>query len=83
MFSPTDLMNLAGLPVFYRHYSGTARHYVNVQHTTRATKMTRYYRYIPSLHLKGDWLEEAGFGTDTPVTVAIERGQLVIRALAE
>nr|WP_261371838.1 type I toxin-antitoxin system SymE family toxin [Yersinia aldovae] len=45
--------------------------------------MTRYYRHIPSLHLKGDWLEEAGFGTDTPVTVAIERGQLVIRALAE
>lgn len=37
----------------------------------------------PSLHLKGDWLKEAGFGTDTPVTIAVERGQLVIRTLAE
>ncbi|WP_238485143.1 MULTISPECIES: SymE family type I addiction module toxin [Rahnella] len=29
---------------------------------------------LPSLHLKGNWLEEAGFGTDTPVTIAVERG---------
>ncbi|MEN4976593.1 SymE family type I addiction module toxin [Erwinia billingiae] len=43
--------------------------------------MTTYYSRTPSLHLKGDWLEEAGFGTDTPVTVAVERGQLVIRPL--
>ncbi|WP_072100699.1 SymE family type I addiction module toxin [Yersinia rohdei] len=28
--------------------------------------------------LKGDWLEEAGFATGTPVTVAIEHGRLVI-----
>ncbi|MDM9617835.1 SymE family type I addiction module toxin [Kosakonia cowanii] len=27
-------------------------------------------------------MEKAGFVTDTPVTVAIERGQLVIRLLA-
>ncbi|MBH1930693.1 SymE family type I addiction module toxin [Serratia rubidaea] len=26
-----------------------------------------------------NWLAEAGFGTDTPVTVAVEQGQLVIR----
>ncbi|RPH22320.1 type I toxin-antitoxin system SymE family toxin [Buttiauxella warmboldiae] len=41
--------------------------------------MTTYYSRTPSLHLKGDWLEEAGFRTDTPVTIAVERGQLVIR----
>ncbi|MBD8165620.1 type I toxin-antitoxin system SymE family toxin [Erwinia persicina] len=33
------------------------------------------------MHLKGDWLEEAGFGTDTPVTITVEHGQLVIRPL--
>ncbi|MDF7758532.1 SymE family type I addiction module toxin [Kosakonia cowanii] len=27
-------------------------------------------------------MEKAGFATDTPVTVAIEHGQLVIRLLA-
>ncbi|WP_338423836.1 SymE family type I addiction module toxin [Buttiauxella ferragutiae] len=32
------------------------------------------------VYLIGDWLEEAGFGTDTPVTIGVERGQLVIRA---
>ncbi|MRT15262.1 type I addiction module toxin, SymE family [Enterobacteriaceae bacterium RIT711] len=40
--------------------------------------MSRFYNRHPSLHLKGDWLEEAGFGTDTPVTISVERGQLVI-----
>ncbi|WP_279635004.1 SymE family type I addiction module toxin [Rahnella bruchi] len=38
---------------------------------------------LPRLHLVDDWLEEARFETDTPVTVAVERGQLVSRALAE
>ncbi|MFP1741328.1 SymE family type I addiction module toxin [Lonsdalea quercina] len=33
----------------------------------------------PSLHLKNDWLKEAGFTTDTSVIVVVERGQLVIR----
>lgn len=53
--------------------------YTSVQHIKRATGMTTYYSRTPSLHLKGDWLEEAGFGTDTPVTIAVEQGQLVIR----
>ncbi|MBK4717096.1 MULTISPECIES: SymE family type I addiction module toxin [Tenebrionibacter/Tenebrionicola group] len=53
--------------------------YVSIQHIKRATGMTTYYSRSPSLHLKGDWLEEAGFTTDTPVTVAVERGLLVIR----
>ncbi|WP_233980048.1 SymE family type I addiction module toxin [Pectobacterium versatile] len=35
------------------------------------------------LHLTGNWLEAAGFGTDTPVIVTVEQGQLVIRPVAE
>ncbi|WP_370569926.1 SymE family type I addiction module toxin [Erwinia sp. S43] len=38
-----------------------------------------WYSRFPSLHLKGNWLEEAGFTTDTPVTVAVEQCKLVIR----
>lgn len=52
--------------------------YVSVRHENRTTGMTTYYNRHPSLHLKGDWLEEAGFATNTPVTVAIEHGRLVI-----
>ncbi|MCL6385660.1 type I toxin-antitoxin system SymE family toxin, partial [Pectobacterium carotovorum subsp. carotovorum] len=37
----------------------------------------------PSLHLTGSWLEAAGFGTDTPVIVTVEQGQLVIRIMTE
>ncbi|WP_144416855.1 SymE family type I addiction module toxin [Yersinia similis] len=41
--------------------------------------MTTYYSRTPSLHLKGNWLKEAEFGTDTPVTLAIEHGRLIIQ----
>lgn len=57
--------------------------YVSIRHIKRATGMTTYYSRSPSLHLKGDWLEEAGFETDTPVIVTVEHGQLVIRLAAE
>ncbi|MFP1821533.1 SymE family type I addiction module toxin [Lonsdalea quercina] len=45
--------------------------------------MTRYYSRSPSLHLKGHWLEAARFGTDTPVVITVEHGQLMIRIVAE
>ncbi|GLY62884.1 hypothetical protein Pcaca05_37410 [Pectobacterium carotovorum subsp. carotovorum] len=45
--------------------------------------MTRYYRRSPSLHLQGNWLEAAGFATDTSVVVTVEQGQLLIRPAAE
>lgn len=32
----------------------------------------------PSLRLNGNWLVEAGFSNDTPVTVSVEQGRLVI-----
>ncbi|MFW5407394.1 SymE family type I addiction module toxin [Pectobacterium brasiliense] len=45
--------------------------------------MTRYYSRSPSLHLKGDWLEAAGFATDAPVVITVEHGKLLIRIVAE
>ncbi|WP_159567148.1 SymE family type I addiction module toxin [Budvicia diplopodorum] len=58
----------------FRGRSGS--YYVSVHHENRRT-------HHPSLHLKSDWLEEVRFATNTPVTVAIEQGQLVIRAVTE
>ncbi|MCA6924601.1 type I toxin-antitoxin system SymE family toxin [Pectobacterium versatile] len=49
--------------------------YVSCRHADRHD-MARYYSR--SLHLQGNWLEAAGFGTDTPVVVTVERGRLVI-----
>lgn len=57
--------------------------YISTRHEDRKTGLTRYYSRHPSLHLKGNWLEEAGFTTDTPVIVVVECGQLVIRPVAE
>ncbi|RRO06689.1 type I addiction module toxin, SymE family, partial [Pectobacterium aquaticum] len=31
----------------------------------------------------GNWLEAAGFGTDTRVVITVEQGQLVIRIMTE
>ncbi|OHV57565.1 hypothetical protein BB987_21085 [Photorhabdus temperata] len=53
--------------------------YISRCHTNRHTGMTRYYSQHPSLHLKGNWLEEAGFMTGQPVQVSIEHGLLIIR----
>ncbi|WP_338046862.1 SymE family type I addiction module toxin [Photorhabdus namnaonensis] len=41
--------------------------------------MICYYSQHPSLHLKGGWLEEAGFTTGQAVNITVERGQLIIR----
>ncbi|WP_387493120.1 SymE family type I addiction module toxin [Photorhabdus sp. RM96S] len=53
--------------------------YISRCHADRNTGMTRYYSQHPSLHLKGNWLEEAGFATGLPVQVSVEHGQLIIR----
>ncbi|MCA6983367.1 SymE family type I addiction module toxin [Pectobacterium brasiliense] len=54
--------------------------YVSRRHADR-NNMTRYYS--PSLHFQGNWLEAAGFGTDTPVVITVGHGQLLIRIVAE
>ncbi|MFK3710106.1 SymE family type I addiction module toxin [Leclercia adecarboxylata] len=40
--------------------------------------MTIWYSASPSLFLNDNWLAEAGFSTDTPVTVSVEQRRLVI-----
>ncbi|MBT0725742.1 type I toxin-antitoxin system SymE family toxin [Rosenbergiella sp. S61] len=47
--------------------------YTSVRHAVRNDKTT-YCTLCPNLNLKGSWLEEAGFATDTSVTVTIEHG---------
>ncbi|EAC1133998.1 type I toxin-antitoxin system SymE family toxin [Salmonella enterica subsp. enterica] len=42
--------------------------------------MITYYSQHPSLHLKGDWLAEAGFETGRGVTVKISQGCIVLMA---
>lgn len=53
---------------------------VSVRHINSETCMTTSYSHIPSLHLKGDWLEEAGFKTGRGVTVKVSEGCLTIIA---
>lgn len=57
--------------------------YTNIRHEDRRTGRTTRYSRCPSLNLKGNWLEEAGFTTGAPVTVTVEHGQLIIRPLAD
>lgn len=54
--------------------------YACICHTNRKTKMPTRYSQSPSLHLKGDWLKEAGFDTGRGVTVRITEGYLTIIA---
>ncbi|EAO4364913.1 type I toxin-antitoxin system SymE family toxin [Salmonella enterica subsp. enterica serovar Bere] len=53
---------------------------VSVRHINSETCITTCYSQIPSLHLKGDWLEEAGFKTGRGVTVKISDGCIVLMA---
>ncbi|GKX38781.1 SymE family type I addiction module toxin [Pectobacterium versatile] len=64
-------------PLALRHLKAG---YVSRRHADR-NDMTRYYS--SSLHLTGNWLEAAGFGTDTPVIVTVKHGQLLINIVAE
>ncbi|WP_339959342.1 SymE family type I addiction module toxin [Photorhabdus hainanensis] len=41
--------------------------------------MICYYSQHPSLHLKGGWLEEAGFTTVQAVNITVEQEQLIIQ----
>ncbi|WHP33431.1 SymE family type I addiction module toxin [Trabulsiella odontotermitis] len=54
--------------------------YVGICHTNRKTKIPTGYSHSPSLHLKGDWLKDAGFEAGRGVTVKISEGCLTIIA---
>jgi hypothetical protein len=34
--------------------------------------------FVPMIQLKGCWLEQVGFGIDSPISVQIEPGRLVV-----
>jgi toxic protein SymE len=52
--------------------------YVSIRHFYSHNYTATWYSRSPSLRLNGNWLEEAGFCTDTPVVVSVEQGRLVI-----
>ncbi|EPZ2456859.1 SymE family type I addiction module toxin [Citrobacter youngae] len=52
--------------------------YVSARHFYHHNYTATWYSRSPSLRLNGNWLEEAGFSTDTPVTVSVVPGRLVI-----
>ncbi|AYH04270.1 SymE family type I addiction module toxin [Pectobacterium parmentieri] len=54
--------------------------HVDICHTNRKTKVPTRYSQSPSIHLKGEWLREAGFDTGTGVTVRISQGGIVLIA---
>ncbi|WP_230353969.1 SymE family type I addiction module toxin [Lelliottia sp. WAP21] len=54
--------------------------YVGICHTNRKTKAPTRYSQSPGIHLKGDWLNEAGFDTGRGVTVRISEGCIVLIA---
>lgn len=54
--------------------------YVRARHEDRNTGLTKHYSQHPGIHLKGDWLKEAGFETGTAVTVKVSAGCLTIIA---
>ncbi|HIC1895464.1 type I addiction module toxin, SymE family [Citrobacter freundii] len=53
---------------------------VGICHTNRKTKVPTHYSHTPGIHLKGNWLAEAGFDTGRGVTVRITEGCLTIIA---
>lgn len=56
--------------------------YTSIRHADR-NDTTTYYSRCPSLHLKDNLLEEAGFETGQLVKITVERGQLIIRLAEE
>ncbi|EDS4738640.1 type I addiction module toxin, SymE family [Salmonella enterica subsp. enterica serovar Oranienburg] len=54
--------------------------FVGICHTNRKTKVPTHYSHTPGIHLKGNWLAEAGFDTGRGVTVRISKGCIVLIA---
>lgn len=57
--------------------------YFRKRHEDRKTKIPTRYSVHAALSLKGDWLEKAGFTTNSQVRVGVEHGKIVIELLAE
>ncbi|WP_117393453.1 SymE family type I addiction module toxin [Pluralibacter gergoviae] len=46
--------------------------YTSIRHESRRTGITTRYSRCPSLNLKGNWLEDTRFATNTPVSVTAD-----------
>lgn len=57
--------------------------YFRKRHEDRKTKIPRRYSVHAALSLKGDWLEQAGFKTNSQVRVVVEHGKLLIELMDE
>jgi len=57
--------------------------YFRKRHEDRKTKIPTRYSVHAALSLKGDWLEKAGFTTNSQVRVGVEHGKIVIELMAE
>ncbi|MGS2871945.1 SymE family type I addiction module toxin [Enterobacter huaxiensis] len=57
--------------------------YFRKRHEDRKTKIPRRYSVHAALSLKGDWLENAGFATNSRVKLDVEYGKIVIELVAE
>lgn len=58
-----------------RHYTVG---YISVCHEPKAKEARTHYSKHPALHLKGNWLEEAGFTTGQSVTITTKKGKLIV-----
>jgi toxic protein SymE len=57
--------------------------YFRKRHEDRKTKIPKRYSVHAALSLKGDWLEQAGFTTNSQVKVGVEHGKIVIELMSD
>ena len=80
----TQLKNPLGIqPTNTRQYKPKPLRRLKVRESYYEYQLKQHYferTPIAEIKLKGRWLVAAGFSIDTPVTVQIEQGKLVITA---
>ncbi len=47
-------------------------------HTYQLKQSCKDRTPIGEIHLKGNWLVKAGFAIDTPVTVEVKKGRIIV-----
>ena len=60
-----------------RHIKVNTTHY---QYRTQQQSAYSGSRAVPSIQMKGHWLDQAGFSINTPVTIRVMEGCLVLTA---
>ena len=57
--------------------------YFRKRHEDRKTKIPTRYSVHAALSLRGDWLEDAGFTTNSRVRVGVEQGKIIIELVSD